>query len=825
MEETNQQELVESVYVSSAVNSSPHCLDWGTNGLVIFGSCNAVHMYDPRIDDHCDGLIVSTFLHHTKRVNSVKWIQQASNNSLAQDFVSCSADNSAVLWEGVQPTGYYKRKEKLVGHSDVVTSSDAIRLLNDSLYIVTTSGDCTVKIWVKSKDECDCQCFQTLDFKNVLCISVKIAILPYTNCLLLACGLSNSKIQLCISNFSNGKSGFISSHTLDGHEDWVRALDFISEENTGGGLFLASGSQDSMIRLWKFTTEENTNDSTSNEETLQLEQKKINVSKQDGSNLVYVIQTESVISGHDGWIYGVNWKSKSCSESKLELLSVSMDKTLAVWAFDDNSGLWIDFVRLGEVGGNTLGFYGGKFSPDGQCILAQGHDGSFHLWKKNKEDGGWSPEVTIGGHFGSVEDIAWEPEGRYLVSVSFDQTTRLHAQWLKSSESNNISNWHEMARPQVHGYNMSSVVMLSSLSFASSAEEKVIRVFQAPYNFLENMSNLGKIQFPPVDIANSPLGASVPSLGLSNKAVSGEDCKNMANQKTKKDYPEHYFVPLTLSQPPTEEDLVQNTLWPEIQKLYGHGYEVYCLASSPDSKWVASAAKATSVEHAAIIIWNTNGYQQVQKLVSHNLTVTQLAFSPDSTKLVSVSRDRTWTLFKYNAESCLFSLVFKSNKQTGIHTRIIWCCAWSHDSSYFATGSRDGKLVVWDKSDRCETGDDTKELYCPKSDPLIASEESFTSVAFAPTHLNNESAYLMAIGCDSGRILLYKWNSEDKSTTAWFELANIFNELGHHLTVKKLVFQPLLNKKDVRHKDGVLRMASCGADMMVRIYNVFIKHL
>lgn len=84
-------------------------------------------------------------------------------------------------------------------------------------------------------------------------------------------------------------------------------------ENTGGGLFLASGSQDSMIRLWKFTTEENTNDSTSNEETLQLEQKKINVSKQDGSNLVYVIQTESVISGHDGWIYGVNWKSKSCS--------------------------------------------------------------------------------------------------------------------------------------------------------------------------------------------------------------------------------------------------------------------------------------------------------------------------------------------------------------------------------------------------------------------------------------------------------------------------------------------------------------------------------
>lgn len=52
-----------------------------------------------------------------------------------------------------------------------------------------------------------------------------------------------------------------------------------------------------------------------------------------------------------------------------------------------------------------------------------------------------------------------------------------------------------MARPQVHGYNMSSVAILSTLSFASSAEEKVIRVFQAPYNFLENMSQLAKINF------------------------------------------------------------------------------------------------------------------------------------------------------------------------------------------------------------------------------------------------------------------------------------------------------------------------------------------
>ena len=39
---------------------------------------------------------------------------------------------------------------------------------------------------------------------------------------------------------------------------------------------------------------------------------------------------------------------------------------------------------------------------------------------------------------------------------------------------------------------------------------------------------------------------------------------------------------------PTEEQLLQNTLWPETQKLYGHGYEIFSLASDPQGKILAS---------------------------------------------------------------------------------------------------------------------------------------------------------------------------------------------------------------------------------------------
>ena len=51
---------------------------------------------------------------------------------------------------------------------------------------------------------------------------------------------------------------------------------------------------------------------------------------------------------------------------------------------------------------------------------------------------------------------------------------------------------------------------------------------------------------------------------------------------------------LYFSAPPTEEDLLQNTLWPEGQKLYGHGYEIFTLAAHPDGTLLATACKVRS---------------------------------------------------------------------------------------------------------------------------------------------------------------------------------------------------------------------------------------
>jgi elongator complex protein 2 len=49
--------------------------------------------------------------------------------------------------------------------------------------------------------------------------------------------------------------------------------------------------------------------------------------------------------------------------------------------------------------------------------------------------------------------------------------------------------WHEVARAQVHGYDVFALATLRG-ALASAADEKVVRVFRAPHNFLLNYRNL-----------------------------------------------------------------------------------------------------------------------------------------------------------------------------------------------------------------------------------------------------------------------------------------------------------------------------------------------
>lgn len=102
-----------------------------------------------------------------------------------------------------------------------------------------------------------------------------------------------------------------------------------------------------------------------------------------------------------------------------------------------------------------------------------------------------------------------------------------------------------------------------------------------------------------------------------------------------------------MTQPPLEGHLVQHTLWPEVNKLYGHGYELMSVAASHDGLLLASASRATKAEHAVIRIWSTTTWKEVSEpLTGHALTVTSIKFSHDDKHILSVGRDRSWMLYK-----------------------------------------------------------------------------------------------------------------------------------------------------------------------------------
>uniref|UniRef100_A0A8C7GJH7 Elongator complex protein 2 n=1 Tax=Oncorhynchus kisutch TaxID=8019 RepID=A0A8C7GJH7_ONCKI len=714
--------IIETCHVACCANRTPNVLSWGRGGLIAYGTCNSVALYDPQ--EKC---VVAVLNGHTGRVNTVQWVHR-EDCGRETHLVSGGSDSLLIVWEAQD--GKYV---ECVGHTGPVCAVDAIHLDNNKLLIASTASDSTVKLWLYTGSKAECT--HTISFGSGFMMDVSLAWLPGSRVPILACGGDDCRIHL----YAQCNGQFRKVLSLQGHEDWIRGVEWAY-----GDLLLASCAQDCLIRVWRLVAKSRT--------------------KRNAQEEPFAVTLESVLAGHENKVYGVHWQPPVIKggdqHQSLSLLSASMDKTMILWAQEEGSGVWVEQVRVGEVGGNTLGFYGCQMSPDGSMILAHAFHGALHLWTQSHgKEGEWSPGVVISGHFNAVQDLSWDPEGEFILSVGSDQTTRLLTPWKRMDQTQ--PTWHEISRPQIHGYDMQCLAMVGRFQYVSGADEKVLRVFRAPRNFVENFANISGTPLAKLlDTVDQPEGASTPALGLSNKAVfQGTLCNYFEI-----DFLCNFVCVCVSTEPPPEDHLLQNTLWPEVQKLLvSHDHS--------NSPFISSShIHASKAEHAAVLLWSSTSWRQLQALPCHSLTVTQMAFSPNGLFLLAVSRDRTWSLWKRDDPATTptntephFSLYTSTRKDTAVHTRIIWSCDWSADNKYFVTSSRDKKVIVWgdcSSSEAIVTPDEPPVIRPCSS--IIDVGDSATAVSFCPilcpacllTNVPSGTISCLLTTCPSGTISL-----------------------------------------------------------------------
>ncbi|CAO2830138.1 unnamed protein product [Amaranthus hypochondriacus] len=827
---------VERAFIGAGCNRIVNNVSWGASNLVAFGAHNAVAIFCPQ-----KAQILTTLPGHNAAVNCTYWLPSSKFAFRAQQLshhylLSGDASGIIMLWEVSLTDGKWRHVLTVPQpHKKGVTCISGIMFSSTEAIFASTSSDGNVNIWeiilpVTIGGNCKLSHLESLFVGSKTMVALALAeLLDNTGRVVLAMGGLDNKVHI----YSGERTGkFVRACELKGHSDWIRSLDFslaVGKKGARDTLLLVSSSQDKTIRIWKMVLSDNSGKSE-RKDVIGL------ASYIEGPLFVsgpstYQISLESLLIGHEDWVYSVQWQPPSSTSTENDgylqsqsILSASMDKTMMIWKPEKISGIWMNVVTVGELSHCALGFYGGHWSPNGDAILAHGYGGSFHLWKDIGIDSqNWQPQKVPSGHFAAVSDIGWARAGKFLLSVSHDQTTRIFAPWL--SGIGDQGSWHEIARPQVHGHDLNCVTIIQGKGnhrFVCGADEKVARVFEAPLSFLRtlNCAVFNESDLPDdIQLDVKILGANMSALGLSQKPIYVNAVQEASERPgsdaidTLETVPE--AVPVTLTEPPIEDQLGWHTLWPESHKLYGHGNELFSLCCDHEGKLVASSCKAQTMSVAEIWLWEVGSWKAVGRLQSHSLTVTQMEFSHDDSLLLSVSRDRQFSVFSIKREG-----VDETNYELLVrqeaHKRIIWACSWNPFGHEFATGSRDKTVKLWSVVNK-------------SSVKMLSTLPPFPSSVTALSWLGLERQTnhgLLAVGLENGFIELWSLSgirSENGSTSVTGFTANAVARLDpfmcHASTVQRLAWRRSEKTEDSQNH----QLASCGADNCVRVFEVNVS--
>ncbi|CAI5444573.1 unnamed protein product [Caenorhabditis angaria] len=674
--------ILKEKFISASCNPRSHCLEASrVKNVVLYASNLQIAVQTiPEAENQVGKIISLSEKRHSKPITTLKRIKNFSGED--EQFISGGVDGTVVLWDFQENLEYLANLEGASGSIGCIcgSSNSSRKVLAASWVSESSSG--FQAWWTGPQGQVSNSYAINLD-QNAFALCLDSIFLE--NVAILAVGTSKRFVELFSEN--ENRTAFQKLISVAGHTDWIHSIAF---NDNPENLLLASAGQDTFVRLWKIEKDE---ESTVTQATVSQEELTSSKNKFSISGVGKMrISSYAVMQGHDDWVHSTNWNQQGNV-----LLTASSDKTCIIWREIDD--LFRDDVRLGIVGGQAAGFFSAVFSASAEKIIASSYFGGLHGWKCEDpvEKTFWNAITMTGGHVGEVRDLDWQRTGGFLISCGEDQTTRVFAREHEEGENQADRGFVEIARPQVHGHDMQCISMVNESVFVSGAEEKIFRAFRAPKSFAQSLEAISEISleetFKSTKLAE--FGACVPALGLSNKAM----CEGETVDGEHWEEDAFRAAPTVLKTAPTEDTLQQNTLWPEEHKLYGHGYEVYAVATNPTGKVLATACKSSHIEHSVIILWSTEDWSKKSEIVGHQLTVTQISWNFKGTLLLSVSRDRTAKLYRENegnVDGFNYQLIWSSTPKH--HSRIIWSCDWfktPESENQFITASRDQKIIIW----------------------------------------------------------------------------------------------------------------------------------